>query len=234
MSIATAAPAATSAQGIDALEQPATQAEPISKLLKQATREAHESAETTSFVTDLMGGKLNRAAYVALAAQHRPIYTALEDLGARIAHLPGAADLVRPELARCAALAEDLERLAPDGDLPPVLASTQRYVARLESLTDLPGYAAHAYTRYLGDLSGGQAIKAMLQRHYAMPDDCLGFYTFAQIDKIPPYKAGYRKALDTLPLDQQGKDRLVAEARAAFGYNEAVFAELGAQFRPES
>src|SRR5699024_3724044 len=115
-----------------------TQAEPISKLLKQATREAHESAETTSFVTDLMGGKLNRAAYVALAAQHRPIYTALEDLGARIAHLPGAADLVRPELARCAAL---------DGGRPRVRASAGRHVARLEALPDLPGYAAHAYTR---------------------------------------------------------------------------------------
>src|SRR5699024_12829659 len=119
MSIATAAPAATSAQGIDALEQPATQAEPISKLLKQATREAHESAETTSFVTDLMGGKLNRAAYVALAAQHRPIYTELVDLGARIAHLPGAADLVRTEMASSYALVVYLASLQPDTHTPP-------------------------------------------------------------------------------------------------------------------
>lgn len=233
MSLTTATPAATSSTNTEVVDQAGT-AQPISALLKQATREAHSSAESTPFVTDLMSGHLNAAAYTALAIQHRAIYTALEDLGERIIDQPGASTLVRPELARCDSLAADLQQLLPEGNIPPVLAATQRYVERLRSLADLAGYAAHAYTRYLGDLSGGQAIRAMLQRHYGMPDECLGFYTFTQIEKIPPYKAGYRKALDELPLDQAAQGRLVHEARAAFGYNEAIFAELGAQFCPQS
>lgn len=235
MSLATATPAAVPSDTDTAGAAPTAEhaaPEKISALLKQATREAHSSAESTPFVTDLMTGRLGRAAYIALAAQHRAIYTALEDLGQRIAGQPGAAGLVRPELARQAALAEDLAELVPDGDLPPVLPATQRYVERLEALDDLAGYAAHAYTRYLGDLSGGQAIKAMLQRHYGISTDCLGFYTFSQIEKIPPYKNEYRRALDELPLDEDARARLVAETRAAFAYNEAVFAELGEQFCP--
>lgn len=205
---------------------------PVSVLLKGATQEAHTRAETTAFVTDLMAGRLSIAAFTALAAQHQAIYAALEDLGRRVAGEPGADALVRPELERTAVLAEDLRTLTGGGEAPPVLASTEEYVHRLHTLDDLAGYAAHAYTRYLGDLSGGQAIKRMMQRHYGMGEDGLAFYTFTQIAKIPPYKAAYRTALDELPLDQVGRERLVAEARAAFRYNEAVFVELGRQFRP--
>ena len=205
---------------------------PVSTLLREATQDAHSRAETTPFVTDLMSGRLSIAAFTALAAQHQAIYTALEDLGRRVATHPGADALVRPELERGAALTEDLRMLTGENPEPPVLAATERYTHRLNTLDDLTGYAAHAYTRYLGDLSGGQAIKRMMQRHYGMTDEGLAFYTFAQIEKIPPYKASYRAALDALPLDKTGRERLVAEARAAFGYNEAVFAELGKQFRP--
>ena len=179
-----------------------------------------------------MSGRLSVAAFTALAAQHRAIYAALEDLGRRVADQPGAEALVRPELERTAALAKDLHALTGDAAAPPVLASTESYVERLNTLDDLAGYAAHAYTRYLGDLSGGQAIKRMMQRHYGMAEEGLAFYTFTQIAKIPPYKAAYRTALDELPLDEAGRERLVAEARAAFRYNEAVFIELGRQFRP--
>lgn len=207
-------------------------AAPVSTLLREATREAHSRAETSPFVTDLMCGRLSIAAFTALAAQHQAIYAALEDLGRRIADRPGASELVRPELERSAALAEDLEALTGEDPVPPVLAATRQYTDRLNNIDDLAGYAAHAYTRYLGDLSGGQAIKRMMQRHYGMAEDGLAFYTFAGIEKIPPFKAAYRSALDELPLDPAGRERLVAEARAAFGYNEAVFVELGEQFRP--
>lgn len=205
---------------------------PVSAMLREATQDAHSRAETTSFVTDLMSGRLSIAAFTALVAQHQAIYTALEDLGRRVAGEPGAAALVRPELERTAALAEDLQALTAGAAVPPVLASTGEYVDALNALDDLVGYAAHAYTRYLGDLSGGQAIKRMMQRHYGMVSDGLSFYSFTQIAKIPPYKAAYRTALDELPLDVAGRERLVAEARAAFRYNEAVFVELGQQFRP--
>ncbi|UFU06239.1 heme oxygenase (biliverdin-producing) [Ruania halotolerans] len=210
-----------------------TAAVPVSTLLREATAQAHERAENTGFVQHLISGRLTITAFTALVAQHHAIYTALEALGSRVRDQRGAEALVRPELARTAALARDLAYLTAEHPVPPALAATRAYVARLDELDDLPCYAAHAYTRYLGDLSGGQIIKTMMQRHYGMDEHGLSFYTFEQIEKIPPYKAAYRAALDALDVDEEARTRLVAEARAAFAFNEAVFTELGELHPPE-
>ncbi|UFU02809.1 biliverdin-producing heme oxygenase [Ruania suaedae] len=207
-------------------------AAPVSTLLREATAQAHERAENTGFVQHLMSGRLTVEAFTALVAQHHAIYLSLEALGARVRDLPGADRLVRPELLRSPALARDLAHLSADRAAPPATAATRAYVARLDELHDLPGYAAHAYTRYLGDLSGGQIVKTMMQRHYGLGEQGLSFYTFEQIEKIPPYKSGYRAALDALDLDEQERARLVEEARAAFAFNEAVFTDLGELYPP--
>ncbi|WP_159618217.1 heme oxygenase (biliverdin-producing) [Ruania rhizosphaerae] len=205
---------------------------PISTLVREATSEAHSRAESTGFVTHLMAGHLSLTAFTALVRQHRAIYASLERLGKRVEDQPGAAALVRPELARSSALHRDLADLTDlTGAVPEIEPATRRYTERMDAINNLPGYAAHAYTRYLGDLSGGQVIRTMMQRHYGLTTG-LSFYTFDQIEKIPPFKASYREALDALPLDDAGRERLVTEAREAFAFNEAVFTDLGKRFPP--
>ena len=44
---------------------------------------------------------------------------------------------------------------------------------------------AHAYTRYLGDLSGGQVIGRLLGRSLGMTEEALSFYRFAAIEDPP-------------------------------------------------
>ena len=39
---------------------------------------------------------------------------------------------------------------------------------------------AHAYVRYLGDLSGGQYIKYKIKKAYNLDDDALRFYDFSR------------------------------------------------------
>ncbi|TDE98977.1 biliverdin-producing heme oxygenase [Occultella glacieicola] len=210
--------------------------EPASLLLRSATRDAHERAESTGFVQNLMGGHLDVAAYAALAVQHRAIYAALESAGDRVRRTPTGAGLVFDELRRGDALATDLAFLigAEHARRVTILPETRRYVDRLEGLgEDVVGYLAHAYTRYLGDLSGGQVIKRMMQRHYGLAEDGLAFYTFEQIEKIPPFKDRYRAAMDALPLTGSDRERLVAEARLAFDLNAEVFGALGRLHRPE-
>src|SRR5699024_12670014 len=112
-----------------------------------------------------MSGRLSVTAFTALAAQHRAIYAALEDLGRRIADQPGAEAQVRPELERTAALTKDLHALTGDAAAPPVLASTDPYVERLDTLDDLAGCAAHAYAHDLDSITGGPANKQRMQRH---------------------------------------------------------------------
>src|SRR5690606_13746595 len=152
---------------------------PLSLRLRAATRVAHERAESMGFVEALMGGSLTVDAYADLAAQHHVIYSALEAAEPFVRSDPAGTTIVIDGLARVPSIERDLTRLVgPDWrDRVRPLPATEAYAARLRSTagTWVGGYVAHAYTRYLGALSGGLAIKAILQRSYGVPDDAVNF-----------------------------------------------------------
>ncbi len=201
---------------------------PLSEQLRTATRPQHEHAETRGFVTELMGGALSREAYADLATQHHAIYTALEAAGARLAGDAVVGPFVMDALLRVPSLEADLVLLrGVDGrDRAVLLPATTVYVERLEAITRGEELLAHHYTRYLGDLSGGQIIARLLQRHYGMTPDELTFYTFTEIPKPKPFKDAYRALLDAAPLTPAGIDAVVAEAKVAFDLNAALFTDL--------
>lgn len=203
---------------------------PLSTLLREGTRPEHEAAESMGFVEQLMAGRLDRAAYTDLAAQQHAIYSALEAASAQIRTDPVGAPLVFDELTRVPSIEADLEFLVGPGWAGEIriLPATARYAARIaETGTSVGLYVAHAYTRYLGDLSGGQIIQRMLERHYGFEAEGVSFYHFAGIPKVKPFKDTYRERLDALDLDDDARTQAVAEAKAAFEHNRAMFAELG-------
>ena len=204
---------------------------PLSVALREGTRGEHETAERSGFVELLLAGGLDRAAYADLAAQQLVVYTALEAAGARLKDDGAHGGLVFDELTRVPAIEADLDHLYGPAwrTQVRVLPATRAYVDRLALTADsLPRYAAHAYTRYLGDLSGGQIIKRMLQRHYGFTAEGIAFYDFPQIHKLKPFKDVYRERLDALVLDDDDRAAVVEEARLAFRLNADVFGELGA------
>ncbi|MEV7974079.1 biliverdin-producing heme oxygenase [Cellulomonas sp. NPDC089187] len=205
---------------------------PLSALLRASTRDDHQAAESMPFIDRLLAGELSAAAYADLAAQLVPVYQALEEVGDQLSTDPIGASIVFEELRRTPSLAADLAALVgPEwADRPDMAAhpATTTYVARIRS-GGLPGYVAHAYTRYLGDLSGGQVIARMVQRHYGVPEEALSFYRFAQIDRIKPFKDVYRERMDALPLTAEQRAAVVAESREAFRANRELFAALGAR-----
>lgn len=210
----------------------ATDRPTLSSRLREGTREEHESAESSGFISRLMSGGLGVDAYVALASQQFFVYSALEAIADDVRTLPQGSSLLFEELTRTPSIARDLEHLVgPDwrAIIMP-LPATVRYVEALEaSATSLPRYAAHAYTRYLGDLSGGQIIKRMLERHYGLGPEGITFYSFEEIPKSKPFKDVYRERLDGLELDEEQLAEAVAEAKGAFRLNQDLFADLGAQ-----
>jgi heme oxygenase len=202
----------------------------LSLLLREGTRSEHQQAESEGFVSRLMAGGLDVAAYADLAAQQLVIYTALEEASSAVREGARGASLVFDELTRVPAIERDLTHLygASWATEIRILPATTSYAARLREVGgSLPHYAAHAYTRYLGDLSGGQIIQRMMQRHYGMGAAGLEFYDFPEIPKAKPFKDLYRERLDGLALTPDEVDLAVAEAQEAFRLNRAVFVELG-------
>lgn len=216
----------------DATVKPDDATVPLSTRLRTGTRAQHEVAETQGFITSLMRGELDRAAYADFLAQHHAIYLALEESGQalRAAGIDGG--IVLDELVRVPSLEADLAFLfGPQWRTKvDVLPATQAYAARLRELDSwLGGWVAHAYTRYLGDLSGGQVIRTMMQRHYGFGTEGVSFYHFAAIPKPKVFKDTYRERLDGLELPAGEVDRVVAEAQHAFDLNTGLFRELGAR-----
>ncbi|GIG41477.1 biliverdin-producing heme oxygenase [Cellulomonas phragmiteti] len=209
----------------------AAPATPLSAALRAGTRQDHEDAERSVFVEHLVGGSLPLAGYVDLAAQQHAVYTALEAAGDRLVAAGTHGDLVFPELVRVPAIEADLTHLLGEDwrTRVRVLPATAAYVARLAAVgDDLPHYAAHAYTRYLGDLSGGQVLQRMIARHHGLSGAGVSFYDFPQIHRLKPFKDVYRERLDALDLDAGQRAAVVAEARLAFRLNRAMFADLAA------
>lgn len=204
---------------------------PLSVRLYTSTREVHSQAENMRFISELMGGTLNIDAYRDLAIQQYYLYSALEEATERVAALPQADTLVFPELTRTPSIEADLEFLVGPNwrdEISP-LPATLKYVQVLkESADSLALYAAHAWTRYLGDLSGGQVIRVMLQRHYGMGEEGTSFYKFKEIVKAKPFKDLYKERLNALELSESDFEITVHEASRAFALNHALFAELGA------
>ncbi|QAY73647.1 biliverdin-producing heme oxygenase [Agromyces protaetiae] len=200
----------------------------VAALVRAATAEDHRNAETRGFITALMGGELSLADYTRYLAQFAWVYEALESRGHRV----GDPEIFDPKLDRLAAIEADLAALgaADWRETHPPLAATTAYTTHLHDLLDNDvRYLAHHYTRYLGDLSGGQAIAALVARHYGATPEQLRFYDFGLGDEGPVrYKRRYREAMNALALEPEQIDALVGEARASFRLNGAIFEALGA------
>ncbi|MQM25180.1 biliverdin-producing heme oxygenase [Glycomyces albidus] len=179
----------------------------------------------------LFDGSLSLADYTRWHAQQFFAYEAIEAAGDRLAADPVAGPFVFPELARLGALEADLRFLMGpkwrSGAEP--LPATRAYVERIhEAAAEPAGYVAHAYTRYLGDLSGGQAFGKAARRNYGFDGAGASFYEFTGIGSPKAFKDEYRSRLDAIGLDEDAKSRLVEEVLAAYDHNGAVLAELGA------
>ena len=199
----------------------------VAALVRAASADDHRAAETRGFITALMRGELSLDEYTRYLAQLAWVYDALVERGGRLDD-PAVFD---PALARMNAIDADLAALGAadwrERHLP--LPETAAYAAHLRVIADDDvRYLAHHYTRYLGDLSGGQAIAALVARHYGATPDQLGFYRFEIAGEgVMRYKRGYRDAMNALDLTPDEIDVLIAEVRESFRLNSAIFEALG-------
>ncbi|GAB4151477.1 MAG: heme oxygenase (biliverdin-producing) [Cyanobacteria bacterium J069] len=203
----------------------------LASKLREGTKKAHSMAENTGFVACFLKGTVEPTSYRKLVANLYFVYSAMEEEMQRHREHPLLSQLYFPELNRKASLEKDLtyyfgqnwkDQVAPS-------ESAQAYVARIREVSnDSPELLiSHLYTRYLGDLSGGQILKKIAQNAMNLSEgQGTSFYEFEQIPDEKAFKVMYRDRLDSLPVDEATADRIVEEANAAFGMNMSMFKEL--------
>ncbi|MDN4173639.1 biliverdin-producing heme oxygenase [Nocardioides sp. SOB77] len=202
----------------------------LSTAMRDGSRAEHEEAEGSTFVSELLDGRISEEGYAAYLRRLRAVYAAMEATVRGRTNDPLVAAIHDPALERLAALDADLAHWAPGAPrelAPGESPAAAAYVARLEGATWGGDLVAHHYTRYLGDLSGGQAIGRVLDRAFDLDGAGTAFYAFPAIPKPKPYKDAYRARLDALGLDAAGVARVVDEVKVAFRLNQALFSELG-------
>ncbi len=200
----------------------------LSAAMREGSRAEHEAAEGSSFMSELLDGGIRPEGYTAYLLRLRTVYAAMESVGRQHLDDPFVAAVHDVDLERLAAIDADLDHWSPGGPREVDSPAADAYAARLRASAAWGGlFAAHHYTRYLGDLSGGQAIGRCLDRAFDLDGRGIAFYDFSAIGKPKPYKDAYRARLDDLGTSPEETDLVVAEVKVAFGLNQALFEELG-------
>jgi heme oxygenase len=201
--------------------------ETLSVRLRSGTRLDHDAAQGSGFLDRLAAGALPRQAYADLAAQHWFIYETLEQAAAAMSADPVAGAFVFPELTRLPALNADLAALLGPAPQLNALPGTLAYRARLRAVAfDRPwGFIAHHYTRYLGDLSGGQYLGRAIAKAYGLNGVGHRFFVFDGVSP-PAFRTRYRELLDGLAFSPADERNLLAEVTEAYRLNIAVLQEL--------
>ena len=204
--------------------------DPFSARLKGSTATIHDEVEHTDFMVELMEGRLDAVAYATLLTQYEVIYAALEARARDFAASLVFAPFHNPRLERSARISADLAALdRVDGiDVSGIAVTTsaQAYADHLAALGAPEQMIAHHYTRYLGDLSGGQAIGTLMGRHYGLPEEALTMWDFTALGKGKPYKDAYRGRLDEVAATGGDEEAVIAETLRAFDLNGALLSEL--------
>jgi len=203
----------------------------LASKLREGTKKSHSMAENVGFVKCFLKGVVEKNSYRKLVGNLYFVYTAMEEEMTKHQNHPVVAPINFTELYRKSSLERDLAYYyGPNwrDEVKPSEAA-QAYIARVRevSATAPELLVAHSYTRYLGDLSGGQILKNIAVNAMNLTDgQGTAFYEFETISDEKAFKNQYRATLNELPIDEATADRIVDEANDAFGQNMKMFMEL--------
>ncbi|CAO3640343.1 unnamed protein product [Cunninghamella echinulata] len=224
----------------DVLENPE-----LATAMKEGTKKVHRAAESSIFTKRFLKGDISREEYGRYILSLYFVYQKMEALlnqykdhpVVKIIHFPN-------ELNREQALLEDLEyfygkefvkQVAQPKNITPAV---QQYLQAMEKACEKnPSLLiAHSYSRYLGDLSGGQILAKRLKKNILHLDEKdasswetkegLKFYHFDQLGNQAEFKDFYRQRLNGAQVNAETRDLIVQEAVYSFELNIAVFDEI--------
>ncbi|WP_019506683.1 heme oxygenase (biliverdin-producing) [Pleurocapsa sp. PCC 7319] len=203
----------------------------LATMLREGTKQSHTMAENVGFVKCFLKGVVEKKSYRKLVTSLYFVYSAMEEEMEKLKDHSVVSKVYFPELNRKQSLEEDLH-FYYGANWREEAKNTQAgkaYVARIREIAKSHPelLVSHCYTRYLGDLSGGQILKKISQRAMNLTDgEGTAFYEFEDIPDEKAFKDNYRQAMNELPIDEATAQRIVDEANDAFGLNMKLFQEL--------
>lgn len=195
--------------------------------LRQATQALHTATEQAGVMARLLAGELAHEGYLDLLVNLRGIYDALEQALRDNAHQAWLSGFDLIALRRGPALAADL---APWSNGPlragSLTQATQAYAQRLSDLGQAasPALLAHVYTRYLGDLHGGQILQRIVRRLY--PSQGTAFHDFGDAQQVKRLREQLRQGLAGVALTPAQAEQVVEEACWSFRQHRSIFEAL--------
>ncbi len=199
--------------------------------LRAATAGSHSAAEQSGFMSALVDGRAGRRGYAGLVAQTYFVYDSLERAADAMRNDEVAGRFVFDELTRLPAIEADLVFLLGTGwrDEVEPTAATAEYVSRLDEVAAASpeAFVAHHYTRYMGDLSGGQFIARAVRSAYQLEgNEGTEFFVFDGIPDLVAFKDEYRRRLDQAPWDATQRQSVIDEVLEAYRLNRELLAGL--------
>lgn len=198
----------------------------LAKRLRKETKVAHRLVESTRLARAFFKGTLTAKSYAEGLARMYPVYDAMEKTIAKASPSDRLHAFHLPHVFRTAAILDDLRYfgVAPE---PVRAGASTAYLERIESIADKPLLVAHAYVRFMADVSGGLIAGKIAQRVLKLPSrEGLAFLSFPAIPDAGAFRDDFRRRLDAFPQDESESLDIVAEANVAFELNRSLADEL--------
>jgi heme oxygenase len=199
--------------------------------LRSGTQQSHTAAENVGLMKCFLKGIVDRDCFAKFLGNLYYIYSELEAALEKHRNHASLSKLYFSELNRKASLEEDLKFYYGEdwkNQIKPSQAA-QSYIERIRELSANEPILllGHTYTRYMGDLSGGQMLQKLVQSALKLPGyQGTSFYNFTQIPDKTAFKEKYRQALNSLRIDDATIEKIVVEANNAFKLNMQMAKEI--------
>lgn len=196
--------------------------------MKQETWKEHEASKDSDFAVSIMSGEFGPRGFIEWQRALYPIYLKLENILKKNRNNSVLHIFDHRKLDRTQRIYSDLQKLGIDPILEPSpLKTIAPYVAAIQNASSVPQrLMAYHYTRYMGDMNGGQVIARAMENICGIDKDALSCYDFSEIGDAYHYRKQYKTLLELSPWTEEEREAFIDEAKIAYARNADMFDEL--------
>jgi heme oxygenase len=202
---------------------------PFVDRMKEETWEDHEASKDSPFATTIMSGELGKQAFIEWQRALYPVYVLLEEILRAKRKTDATIHIFdHRKLDRADRIYDDLMLLGVDPIKEPTqLKTIPPYLEAIKKASEeAPRLMAYHYTRYMGDMNGGQVIAMRMSKVYGIDNRALSCYDFNQLGDLYHYRKQYKTLLELVPWTEEERESFIDEAKIAYKINEQLFNEL--------